>query len=331
MWYRQPKPDNKSKDNDSKDYFFYELLRMVEKKSKENLHHLDNDLKLLIDKNKHGWHKLVNWDMNNHSQTSIGQDNIVNGVTSPHKETYLIHNTSSSFNSHKFCDFNDYLPKLVLLAHMVDEPFQESVRHIFNINKPNNIGYVAAQENNTMTATTFSIETMSEMMNEIDNDRKAHGTNNNSDSSNNSNNSENAIEYTPGPVKLYSRALNKSENDYRNELYPTSACVLDFNRCTLTFNSISTLLNALKLFINKVKYYQSGNIIKIVRCKNTFKNYVDDGPQCADIKLNVIIKGDTNNIVGEVQFLLKPMLNFKKKAHNLYSIQRQEMFNIRYR
>ena len=123
-------------------------------------------------------------------------------------------------------------------------------------------------------------------------------------------NTANQIKYTAGPVKLYSRALS----------------LLDFNRCTLTFSDSKTLLDVLNLFLNKVKYYQSGNIIKIVRCKNTFKNYVNDKPAYADVKLNVIIAGKTNNIIGEAQFLLEPMLKFKKSAHNLYSIQRQESY-----
>ena len=322
--------------DESKDdnYLFDKLLDMVKKKSKENLHNLDNNLKLLIDKDKYVWNDLVKWDLKNNGDNKVvvRQDNIVNGIISRYKESDLIHHTSASFNSHKFCDFNDYLPKLVLLAHMVDDEFQESVRNIFDINVTNGVGNSTFNEKDTlatMTAkstTTFSIETLNDIMNEIENESKI----NQNDSNNNINASSirriNAIEYTRGPVKLYSRALSKSEIEYQNELYPTSACVLDFNRCTLTFNSIETLLTALNLFVNKVKYYQSGNIIKIVRCKNTFKNYVNEGPGYADMKLNVIIKGNTNNIIGEVQFLLSPMLNFKKKEHNLYSVQRQETF-----
>ena len=107
-----------------------------------------------------------------------------------------------------------------------------------------------------------------------------------------------------GPVKLIDRARAKAQNDYAEEQYPASACVLDLNRCSLLFNDISTLLAAIKLFVNKVKYYQSGHIIGIARHKNGFIEYVQDGVQYADIKLNVIIKGRHNNIVGEVQFLL---------------------------
>ena len=71
------------------------------------------------------------------------------------------------------------------------------------------------------------------------------------------------------------------------------------------------MLAAIKLFENRIQYYQSGNIIVIVRDKNGFLDYINDGVEYADIKLNVLIKGETNNIIGEVQFLL----NLKKSQH----------------
>merc|ERR1712228_710641 len=46
--------------------------------------------------------------------------------------------------------------------------------------------------------------------------------------------------------------------------------------------------------------------------------------QYADIKLNVVIKGKHNSIIGEVQFLLRAMKEYKDMAHNLYAIQRKE-------
>ena len=58
--------------------------------------------------------------------------------------------------------------------------------------------------------------------------------------------------------------------------------------------------------------------------KNGFTEYVQDGVQYADIKLNVLIRGKHNNIIGEVQFLLQVMKDFKDKAHNLYAIQRRK-------
>merc|ERR1712228_21158 len=41
-------------------------------------------------------------------------------------------------------------------------------------------------------------------------------------------------------------------------------------------------------------------------------------------KLNVVIKGKHNSIIGEVQFLLRAMKEYKDMAHNLYAIQRKE-------
>merc|ERR1712228_702837 len=118
-------------------------------------------------------------------------------------------------------------------------------------------------------------------------------------------------------------ARAKAQNDYAQEPYPASACVIDFNRCALIFDDISSLLCGLKLFVNKVKYYQSGNIIAIARDKNGFIEYLQE-PQYADIKLNVVIKGKHNSIIGEVQFLLRAMKEYKEVAHNLYAIQRKE-------
>merc|ERR1712228_121894 len=131
------------------------------------------------------------------------------------------------------------------------------------------------------------------------------------------------VEYTRGPVKLMDRARSKAQNDYAQDPYPASACVIDFNRCALIFDDISSLLRGLKLFVNKVKYYQSGNIIAIARDKNGFIEYLEEA-QYADIKLNVVIKGKHNSIIGEVQFLLRAMKEYKDKAHNLYAIQRKE-------
>merc|ERR1712228_5715 len=131
------------------------------------------------------------------------------------------------------------------------------------------------------------------------------------------------VEYTRGPIKLMDRVRSKAQNDYAKEPYPASACVIDFNRCALIFDDISSLLRGLKLFVNKVKYYQSGNIIGIARDKNGFIEYLEEA-QYADIKLNVVIKGKHNSIIGEVQFLLRAMKEYKEVAHNLYAIQRKE-------
>merc|ERR1712228_273098 len=174
---------------------------------------------------------------------------------------------------------------LVLLAQIVDEEFQASVQAIYGIDKVSNKGQVSSFD-----------------------DEKAE---------------DGIVEYMRGPIKLMDRARSKAQNDYAKESYPASACVIDFNRCALIFDDISSLLRGLKLFVNKVKYYQSGNIIAIARDKNGFIEYMKEA-QYADIKLNVVIKGKHSSIIGEVQFLLRAMKEYKDKAHDLYSIQRKE-------
>merc|ERR1712228_828852 len=174
---------------------------------------------------------------------------------------------------------------LVLLAQIVDEEFQASVQAIYGIDKVSNKGKVPSFD-----------------------DEKAE---------------ERFVEYMRGPIKLMNRARSKAQNDYAQEPYPASACVINFNRCALVFDDISALLCGLKVFVNKVKYYQSGNIIAIARDKNGFIEYLKEA-QYADIKLNVVIKGKHNSIIGEVQFLLRVMKEYKDKAHNLYAIQRKE-------
>ena len=189
---------------------FYQLLNMVKTKAKENLNNLETNLHELIDKNKQlqEWNELVNWNYTNNNSVNARQDKIPYGIVSTYKESDLIHHTSSSFNGRQFCDFTDYLPKLVLLAHIVDDKFQLSVRNIFNINARNGIGYLTFQDtqnilsNTTTTQETMSIsiETLNDIMTEIDNESKI--------------DSANQIKYKAGPVKLYSRALSKSENEY---------------------------------------------------------------------------------------------------------------------
>merc|ERR1712228_782109 len=134
-----------------------------------------------------------------------------------------------------------------------------------------------------------------------------------------------SIEYRRGPPKLLKRAKAKTENDYFAESYPTSASVLDLNRCSLIFGDIQSLLKGLDYFVNAVYGYAAGTIIGIVRSKNGFKEYVVNAGY-ADIKLNVLIRGDKYNMVGEVQFLLATMTAFKQRAHNLYSIERELEF-----
>eukprot|EP00484_Ammonia_sp_Unknown_P014897 CAMPEP_0197075890 /NCGR_PEP_ID=MMETSP1384-20130603/211839_1 /TAXON_ID=29189 /ORGANISM="Ammonia sp." /LENGTH=518 /DNA_ID=CAMNT_0042514739 /DNA_START=1 /DNA_END=1557 /DNA_ORIENTATION=+ len=273
---------------------YYELLKLVQAQSDDELKALEKNLDVLKRQNVNDWHQLIEWDIPDQYEV-VRQDLMPNGIKAKYSDKQLYEQGSSSatFHANRFYDYNEYLPQLVLLAHIVDDEFQKSVQNIFSIDKKTNTANLNARDPD-------------------DDEKKAPGV-------------DGVVTYSRGPVKLIERAQAKSENDYVNEAFPTSACVLDFNRCTLVFNDISTMLKALKLFVDKIKYYQSGSIIGIVRDKNGFEEYVKQ-PQYADIKLNVLIRGTTNNIIGEVQFLLKTMKRYKDKAHNLYSVQRQQEY-----
>eukprot|EP01083_Nonionella_stella_P159988 522522_1 len=268
---------------------YFDLLDIVNKKSDSLLSELDCKLK-----RSHQWGELLTWDSKQDNVQQPRQDHIMNGIQSKHTKTDVLNNggSSSTFNSVKHYDEQVYLPELISLAHSVDDAFHDSVRNIFAVDKVTNIGSI------------HSVRSA-----EMDEDEK----------------DDRGVIYKRGPVKLTERARAKAERDYNQQKYPTTACVVDFNRCSLVFGSIRSLLDGLRLFINKVSHYKAGNIIDIIRVKNGFKEYLKK-KQYADIKLNTVIKGKHQCIVGEVQFLLQTMMDFKKVAHNLYSIQREEEF-----
>eukprot|EP01083_Nonionella_stella_P054077 142859_1 len=294
--------------NDDGEYLYYELLRIVKDKSIGLVADLEENITSDGDKNKGAWTELITYEIPANKlvklqpliingaveETVIArQDTIPNGLTSQYNKAMLDTNVSNkSFDAATFYDHYVYLSTLSLLSQSVDDAFQASVRQVFNIKTEygENIGYIQ------------------------DDDAKYE-----------ENNEGIPVRYGRGPVKLLERARNKAQNDYMEESYPTAACVLDLNRCSLVFEDITSLLKGIKHFVNKIRSYQSDAIIGIVRIKNGFKEYIKS-PQYADVKLNVLIRGESHNIVGEVQFLLKTMESFKKRAHNLYSIEREEEF-----
>eukprot|EP01083_Nonionella_stella_P100851 284993_1 len=239
---------------------------------------------------KKEWVKMGNGSQTDGNQRLVRQDLVPNGITCEYTENDLNHNaTNAKFEGTKFYDLNQYLSKLSLLAQIVDDPFQKSVQQIFNIDKETNIGHIKKRNS----------------------DQKE--------------DDEAFVVYKRGPVKLLSRARSKAETDYFNEPYPKSAAVLDLNRCSLIFKDIASLLIGLDVFMESVSRHESDSILSIVRCKNGFKEYVQS-VQYADIKLNVLISGKSNNIIGEVQFLLETMVSYKNAAHSLYAIEREEEF-----
>eukprot|EP01084_Bolivina_argentea_P070308 127823_1 len=303
IWFKDISISNEDDDDEKKQkteniqnkvhYLYYELLVLVDIEAQNQLNQLEKDLNTLSNKHTTDWDKLIKWNIPD-QYPIVRQDVIPNGIVSQYTYNQLSESSGATFNSPKFYDYNQYLSQLVLLSQIVDEDFQKSVQDMFNIDKVTNEGIISFDND-------FEGE-------EIKTKEKV---------------GDGKINYVRGPVKLMERAKYKAQNDYSDQDYPASGCILDLNRCCLIFNDISTLLRAIRLFVNKVNYYQSGNIIGIVRDKNLFIDYVVSGTQYADIKLNVLIKGKHNNIIGEVQFLLRIMKQFKDKAHHLYGIQRK--------
>jgi len=293
IWYQDI-----SREDEEQHYLYYELLKIVSNESKAQLDKLAANLNVFAVQWPNDWSRLTKWNLPDQYER-VRQDVVPNGIVSTFTHGQLSESSNALFNSPRFYDHNQYLSQLVLVAQMVDDSFHESVQQIFQINKLTNVGGINFAEKAQFEPVAYDDQKQ----------EKKHG--------------DGVILYTRGPVKLMERAKYKAENDYANEPYPASACVLDLNRCSLIFNDISTMLAAVDLFVNKIRYYQSGAIIGIVRNKNGFIEYVQE-TQYADIKLNVLIKGTRNNIIGEVQFLLKKMKEYKNKAHNLYAIQRKE-------
>eukprot|EP01083_Nonionella_stella_P224853 799987_1 len=134
------------------------------------------------------------------------------------------------------------------------------------------------------------------------------------------------LRYRRGPVKEQRRAKTKVEVDYAKEEYPSASMLLDLNRCTISCPSIESMMLGLKILEPMIKA-RTTCIVGIARCKNGWSEYSFDKPGYCDIKLNVIIQTHRNgSLIGEVQFLLDLMANYKLKAHRLYSIERYQEF-----
>jgi len=133
--------------------------------------------------------------------------------------------------------------------------------------------------------------------------------------------------YMRGPVKRLDRCLAKCQSDYRDEQFPSAAHVLDIIRCSLTFDDVPTMLEGMDFFKQQI---ESGKfcVNRVMRIKNGFMEYKHDEATYTDIKFNVrvSVQGKEHDFIAEVQFLFRRMLEYKKIAHSLYSIERTREF-----
>eukprot|EP01083_Nonionella_stella_P162116 531876_1 len=299
LWY-QPNPDTGDEKQNTTDahqdvrhILLHDLFKLTERESIRQ----GNKLRAVLLKSATDscWNELKRMNVPNNNDKPR-QDLISHGIQTDHSRTSLLRTVtpSATFNAIRHHDLNDYLGKLMLRSHILNKSFQRDIRSIFHIN--------------AITMTNMPVNT---------------------------------ITYRPGPVKMPSRCKIKAESDYNTSQFPTSAHVVDTIRCSLVFKDIPSLLSGLKTFINAINDHdqlQSADaqmesskysITNILRLKNGFTEFDINQPEYADVKLNVRVQKQIENdvtyaIIGEVQFLVEEMHLFKKKAHKLYGILRNE-------
>ena len=150
-------------------------------------------------------------------------------------------------------------------------------------------------------------------------------------------------------VYLVVVSITKAELDYKNSKYkwPHSRHIKDIIRCSVVFDNIDNLLNGCRKFEEIIKLRRENEMKKdsekdkelsnttcikeIIRIKNGFCDIKDESWKLnvnefnyCDIKYNVLISSSKNIcIIGEVQFLLKFMLDAKKMGHSTYAMMRK--------
>ena len=141
--------------------------------------------------------------------------------------------------------------------------------------------------------------------------------------------------FSSAPPKTKQRCQKKAEMDYSNEIWPHTCNVIDLVRCSVVFNDSKDLIYGINKFFDIVSKNKGGCIKKILRVKNGY-SYFDfnndtsnlDLYDYRDIKFNVLLTYNNVSVVGEVQMLIKFMLEAKKIGHSVYSfVRNKEYYN----
>ncbi|ETO20239.1 hypothetical protein RFI_16979 [Reticulomyxa filosa] len=146
-----------------------------------------------------------------------------------------------------------------------------------------------------------------------------------------------------GPIKTHERCKLKAQVDYKNEVFPKSAHVIDVLRCQVTFVDIRHLMQGLDYFTDSVLSSQYRDKFKVVRVKNGFEEYSRQDQdndhdhsnsnsnsnssekktklpniprEYKDVKMNILFIKEKASIVCEVH----------TKRILFYEISRQELF-----
>jgi len=121
------------------------------------------------------------------------------------------------------------------------------------------------------------------------------------------------VKYVPSPVKSIERSIQKVQEDYGGDY----TRLLDLVRATIIFPSCESLARGIEFLFSKERL--SG--IEVGRAKDrisaTYDAEASGGNR--DVLLNVWIRVGDRDMVGEVQFHLKPLFSLKHDLHLLYT------------
>ena len=136
--------------------------------------------------------------------------------------------------------------------------------------------------------------------------------------------------YTPGSVKLRGRCIVKARIDYNDKPWPKTSNILDFLRCSIVCDNPKILNQVIQDFIDLINKNNDGSIKKILRIKNGLENVSSNMNlkqfTYGDIKFNVLVQFRDQQLIGEVQFIPKFMLEAKKIGHSFYAFQRRQEY-----
>eukprot|EP01083_Nonionella_stella_P047468 127010_1 len=337
-------------------YLYHELFKIFAARDHDLATMMTHTLERRKQLNIADWNKLQNWKLSKTHCIQLQQiQNVCTVSTDPDRTQALLRqdNIERGIQSGVYCkNYNHYLSDLLLLANEVDEEFQNSVQKIFDIDKDSNIGKLydiikgTSNKNNTFMDKLCAkicdnddddLNTLQTYLQHEEYDTDAlivcDGLLVGSAIANNDYlinyvqryvTNKTQIKYIGASIKSVERIQTKTENELSEQKYPQIACISDFNRCQLICNDIETLLFSAELFAKQVTNHKGGNIIGIVDCWNLWKDYDPFKMHWSDIRFYVIIRGKTNNIIGEVMFCLNEMVNgeYGQTQHRIFELVR---------
>ncbi|ETO13131.1 hypothetical protein RFI_24241 [Reticulomyxa filosa] len=272
----------------------YEVIKdYAESESKRGLEVGDAQIRTVMSKSKNEWEELTKLSYQNaryKSEVSCRQDKIKHGVKPGINASQLEYIDTfcqdSTFKSSDTYDYNIYLSELITRAHLLNNSFQEVMQAVYS-DDPDRVKF--------------------------------------------------------GPVKSMRRCVEKAQIEYPRHKFawPTGAQIIDVVRCALTYEDVSDYLRAIRkllTFVGSSANLSSEEVrLEVMRVKNGFAQYLNvpfdkvEFDKYTDVKVNIVLnKKEKNNkwigVVGEVQFILKPMSDLKSKIHKLYEIVRSNDF-----